>query len=173
MSPLRFTITEDDAVRSQRLHLSQYLWLFFGTVLVIALVASLPVLPRIGDWPIRSILFEVATTIGSAAAMAVVLLVILRQVFFPLVARKHFREQAGFEGDMQFTWTETEFSYVSGQSQTVLPFTRLHSYRMSDDLVLLYLSSVLYLIVPVRAFDGTQQKAEFIGQLAQAGLRQR
>jgi len=131
----------------------------------------LPVLVRIGVWDARSIITQALQNAAITLFVAGVLLVLLRRVFFPFVARRNFRQQKAFAQDMRLSWSETDICYATGRSRTLAPFTDFYGYRLSDDLILLYLSNVIYLLVPVSAFDNIDQKADFIARLHHSGIK--
>jgi hypothetical protein len=72
---------------------------------------------------------------------------------------------------IQLSWTDDELYFVTGQSRTVMLFAHFCGYQLSNDVVLFYLTDVLYLLVLVVAFEGTSQQQAFIRRLDATGVQ--
>ncbi len=171
MTPLPFTISQKMVVRAALLHLGRYRWYFIGAVTFWVVISVTPVLMRIGVWDNASILRYAFQNSVITLALSGALFVFFRWVFFPFVAGRNYRQQKAFSQDMRLSWNAQEFCYATGRSQTFAPFTDLYGYRVADDMVLLYLTNVLYMLVPATVFDDAGQKADLIACLDKAGLR--
>ncbi|MCG6122037.1 MAG: hypothetical protein MEP57_04940 [Microvirga sp.] len=171
ITPLRFSLDETMAVRAQWLHLARFRAWAIWVILGLSILASSTIFLRLGQWELARILREFIQTAFISSALALALIWGLYRFFIPFVARRNFRQQKALAESMELSWSDDGFCYASGPSRTVMGFGDLYGYRMSDDLLLLYLSNVLYLIVPITAFDGADQRAAFVARLDAASVR--
>jgi hypothetical protein len=173
MTPLRFTLDEAMVVKAARLATTHFyprlLWL--GGI--IGLVVSAFFILRQQVWALDRALIQLGLTVAGAMAITGVVILILRHGVVPFEARRNYRQQKGLSDEFSLTWTDADFCLEAGQSRTAMPFTHLHGYRSSDDVIILYHSEMIYHAIPVTAFGGADRRDAFLLQLQQAGVRAR
>lgn len=168
-----FRLTEDLVVQAAVLDASRYsrrlLWFAAFTGV---LVSGFFLFVR-QEWSFDRALIQIALTVSGSVAVALVLNGLLRFWINPFQARRNFRQQRALSDEMSLSWTETEFCLAAGRSQTAMPFGNLHGYRTSDEMIILYVSDVLYHAFPRQAFSGIEQRRAFMRRLEESGVRRR
>lgn len=171
MTPLQFRLDETLAIKAARLDASRYNMRIIWFGLAFALLTSAVFIYTGGlDTPER-IIFQLLMTVGGALVLGSATVFLLRAIFLPMKVRKNLRQYKPLAEEMQLSWTDDEFCYAAGKSRTEMPFRSLHGVRASGEVVLLYVSDTLYLLVPVAAFGGSGLHEAFIRHLAGAGVR--
>ncbi len=147
MAPLRFRLDEAIFVKAARLNASRYNRRFLWFALILALI-----LTGVYAWDQRQqgaedilMMSVLIFVVGALAYWS--LLVVLRIILLPIRVRKNLRQQKGLTDEMQLSWTDNEFRYATGKSQTLMPFRDLHGFRASADVILLYRSDLVYHVV--------------------------
>ena len=152
--PIKFTLTEQEAVAAALLVLNKQLWakrsfrLLLWTILGLLLIAGLldPSALR------RPLLLAM---IG----MAIVLVLMIRLVV-PFHAKRHFRQAAALRDEIEVTWDDEGVGFSGAHGNSRLVWGEFHRWAENDRLVLLYQSQMLYNIIPKRALT-----AEQVGEL--------
>jgi hypothetical protein len=173
MQPVRFTLNEELVVKAALLNASRYYARFLVFAMVVALLTSAFFLFSRSDWVVEREVMQALLIIASTLAFALLLHGCLRYWIYPAQARKNFRQQKTLSEAMSLSWTDSVFCYAAGKSQIEMPFSSLHGYRASGEIVLLYHSDVIYQVVPAVAFGGPDAFDGFIRKLEAAGLRRR
>lgn len=171
MTPVAFTIDETLIVAASRLHLSRYRLRFFAFILICAVIGAMLTLLDRDQGDAGALLIRAAWAMVPTLALGLVLALALHYLFFPFIARRNFRQQKALAEPMLLSWTDDEYCYTTGKSRTVMPFAHLYGYRRSDSLILLYLTNVLYLVVPVAPLRSSATETALVAQLEKAGIR--
>jgi hypothetical protein len=171
MTPLRFRLDETLAIQAARLDASRYNMRILSFGLALALLTSAVFIFIGGVNTPERIVFQVLMTMGGALVLGGATVFLLRAIFLPMKVRKNLRQNKPLAEEMQLSWTEDEFCYAAGKSRTEMPFRSLHGVRSSGEVLLLYVSDTLYLLVPVAAFGESGLHEAFIRRLAEAGVR--
>jgi hypothetical protein len=170
MTPLLFRLDEPLIIKAAKLNAARYNMRIFLFILSAALLTVGFLLYQSVHRDLEGIIVQVLIGVGATFAGCSGTF-LLRSFFLTMQARKHLRQQKMLSEEMQLSWTDDEFCYATGKSQTVMPFSSLHGFRASGDVLLLYVSDILYLLVPVAAFGGSGLHEAFIQRLAGAGVR--
>ncbi len=173
MEPIRFTLDESTVVAAARLYSrTGYRKLLWLAVVVGLLFVAYTLLGGDGRKPER-ILLQLGLTVAGSIAVAAVVVAVLHYWVIPAQARRNFRQQKGLSDEMSLAWTETEYTFAAGKSRTEMPLANLYGYRVSDDVLMLHLSEIIYHVIPIAAFGGPTLLGDFLQRLQAAGLRKR
>jgi hypothetical protein len=169
MVPLRFKLDEPMLIKAAKLNASRYDIRIFLVILSAALLTFGFFLyqshHRNLEWFIVHVLMSLAALFAGCSVF------LLRAIALPIQVRKNLRQQKALAEEIQLSWTDDEFCLAAGKSQTVMPFTDLHGFRASGDVILLYRTDLLYNLVPVAALGGSGLHEAFIQCLVGAGVR--
>ena len=171
MTPLRFKLSEAAMIQAASLNVSRYNARIALFVVVVGLLVSGFFIAEGNHMTIERMLLQITLTVAGASVIAGVLICMLRYAVLPMQVRKNMRQQRALSEEMQLSWTQDALCYASGQSRTVMPFTDLYGFKVSDDVILLYNSSILYHLVPTTVFGETGLREVFIQRLIDAGIR--
>jgi YcxB-like protein len=172
MIPRQFKMTKELVVNAAVLNASRF-QIFYVVLAVVVAISTVAFFSLTGKaaWTWERMALQIGLTLAGSLAITVSFLVLLRFVAFPFQARRHFRQQKALSEDMALSWTDEEFLLETGKSQTRMPFADLYGYRTSGEIVLLYLTGALYLLVPVDAFTSLDDHDAFLRKLQDAGVR--
>ena len=171
MTPLRFKISEAAMIRAAWLNSSRYNARIAVFTLVVALLVSGIFIAQADHMTIDRIVLQVILTVAGACLIAVIVVWLIRHIVLPMQVRKNLRQQKALSEEMQLSWTQDAFCYAAGQSRTVMAFTDLHGFKVSEDIILLYHSDFLYNLILTDAFGDTGLRGPLIQHLVNAGIR--
>ena len=171
MTPLRFKISEAAMIRAAWLNSSRYNARIAVFTLVVALLVSGIFIAQADHMTIDRIVLQVILTVAGTCVIAVIVVWLTRYFILPIQVRKSLRQQKALFEEMQLSWTQDAFCYAAGQSRTVMAFTDLHGFKVSEDVMLLYHSDFLYNLILTAAFGDTGSRESFIERLVDAGIR--
>ncbi len=171
ITPLRFKLDEPLALKAAWLDASRYNLRIVLFVLTVALLTSAFFVLQGGLRSPESIILQVVLTVGGSGVLGVVVIILMRAVFLPMQVRKNLRQQKALSEEMQLFWTDDEFRYATGKSQTLMPFRDLHGFKASGHVILLYRTDFIYHLVPVAAFGNSDLLEAFMQRLSSAGVR--
>jgi hypothetical protein len=171
MTPIRFTLTKELVVKAARLSASRYTIRFLWFALIMGLLVSAFFLFSRPSWNLQRELILVFSIVAGALASALLMIGLMRYWIYPFQARKNFQQQKALSDEMSLSWTDKVFVYTTGKSRTEMPFENLHGYGVSGEIIILYLSDVIYYAVPVDALGDADTVGSFMRRLEEAGLR--
>lgn len=113
--------------------------------------------------------------IGAAAAVGMVvylyaLFLVVRMVRLPLAVRRAFREQRNLHEDHEIAWSERSYAAVGRTTRSDLPWSDYLKWRENDRVLLLYVSSGFYQVLPKRALSA-DAVSDIRGHLERAGVK--
>jgi YcxB-like protein len=173
MIPMPFKLNEELVVKAAVLNASRFQMFYVVLAVVVSISTAAFTLTGKATWTWERMALQIGLTLAGSLAITGVLLALLRFVACPFQARRNFRQQKSLSEDMALSWTDDAFLLETGKSRTEMPFADLHGFKASDEIVLLYLTNALYLLVPVGAFAGQAQLEAFLRKLREAGVRRR
>ncbi len=171
MAPLRFHLPEALLISAARQNAARYNLRFLMFALIVGVLTSLYFAFQYSPRPLTQILINSSIIVLGAMVMAVVVLMLIRYLLMPMQVRKAMRQQKQLLEEMQLSWTQEEFVYTTGKSQTVMAFRSLHGFKIADDVILLYHSDVLYHLVPTAALAEASRLDAFATRLSEAGIK--
>ena len=171
MTPLCFKISEAAMIRAAWLNASRYNARIALFTLVVALAVSGIFIAQGHHQSIGLMLLQISLTVSGACLIAVIVVWLIRLIVLPMQVRKNLRQQKALSEEMQLSWTQDAFCYAAGQSRTVMAFTDLHGFKVSEDVMLLYHSDFLYNLILTDAFGDIGLRESFIERLVDAGIR--
>jgi hypothetical protein len=169
--PIRFTLTEELAVKAAVLTASRYTIRFLWFALIVGLLTSAFFIVTGARWEPQRALLQAFLTMAGAVVIVLLINLLMRYWIYPFYARRNFRQQKALSEEMSLSWTDKEFLYTTGKSRTEMLFANLHGYRASGEVILLYLSDAIYYVIPVDAFGSIETSGSFMRKLEEAGLR--
>jgi hypothetical protein len=173
MIHMPFKLNEELVVKAAVLNASRFHMFYVLLAVVVSISTVAFTLTGKATWTWERVALQIGLTLAGSLAITGVVLVILRFVACPFKARRNFRQQKALSEEMALSWTDDELLLETGKSRTEMTFADLHGFKASDEIVLLYLTNALYLLVPVAAFAGQGQLEAFLRKLRQAGVRHR
>lgn len=135
----RFRITEDEYVQAMRLHARKLPW--WRLLAVLCCFAVLIAIAAVMHSPMREM------GIGGIIA-AVVIIVLNHTVVLPWLARRHYRAYKQMQQTFTLEQRESGLYFTSEQSQALVQWSQLLKWCESDTLLLLYVSPVIFHILP-------------------------
>jgi hypothetical protein len=162
-------LNEQDYLDAQRLH-RRSSEVRFWVALAVAVLAFASVL--IGDLkpPLPEGFFS--SHAGPLAIMLAVgiLLVVFRYVYIPSRHRRIFRQQKNLHVLYELSWSDTGFVATSERGSVRTAWTDVVKCRENEKLLLLYLSDVMFHILPKRSFPDDATSAQ-IREFVEHSLR--
>jgi hypothetical protein len=171
MTPMRFTLNQDLVVKAATLNSSRYYVRFLWFSIIVGLITSIFFLFSRSTWHLERELLGVVLIVTGTVVIALLLIGLARYVIYPFHARRNFRQQKALSDEMSLSWAGKDFICETGKSRTEMPFSNLHGYRASGEIIILYLSDAIYYMVPIKAFDGTEQSSSFMRALEEACVK--
>ncbi len=171
MTPLRFRLDETLLVKAGKLNASRYNKWLFCFALILALILTGFYAWEQSQQGVEGILMMAVLILMGGTLGYWSLIAVSRIILLPIQVRKNLRQQKGLTDEMQLSWTDDEFCYATGKSQTLMPFRDLHGFRASRDVILLYRSDLIYHVVPVAAFGPSSLHDAFNQRLVEEGVR--
>jgi YcxB-like protein len=172
MTPISFTLNKELVVKAAALAASRYYIRFLLFALIVGMLTSAFFIVSGSRANLERELLAASLTIMGALTVALLMIGLMRYVIYPLHARRNFRQQKALAEEMNLSWTDEVFIYTSGKSRSEMPFSNLHGYRTSSEIIILYLADTVYHMVPVDAFADTKTLDSFMHKLQQAGVKQ-
>lgn len=105
-----------------------------------------------GRNPASALVFALAVM---ATLVCVQLLAV--EIFGPRSARKQYRERAALAGAFTVDWDEECLRSTSDRGHSKTAWREMFTFRLGQGLALLYLSSNLYIVLPLRFLNEAQQ----------------
>ncbi|GLS44788.1 YcxB family protein [Methylobacterium brachythecii] len=168
--PAVVRLTVSDALNAARLH-HRYAMATRSTILLVAVLAMGAALATYAAVaPSRDAAWIAAIAVLVMAAYLYGLFLFVRWVVLPWTVRRQFREQRSLKEELHVRWSERSYEVVGETMRSDLPWGDYVKWQENGELILLYISSRAYQILPKRILTA-QQVAELRSHLQQAGVK--
>lgn len=144
---LTFTFIPDDHIAVARLRLRPKKWTFvlillFASILIPGIAMMVPQWIEQRTFPTGLLWFPAIIVFG----------VLFNFVFLPWQVRKIFREQKSLSNELRFAFDEAGVAVETARGNGRHPWSDFHKWTADRKFVLLYQSSVVFFLLPRRAF---------------------
>jgi hypothetical protein len=173
MEPFQFNLTEAILVKAAQLHGGKSIPVSLGMAALVAVAISVYSLLDAENMSIERGLLEFLLILTATMVSAGCVLALTHFWINPMHARRNFRQQKMLAQGMSISWTDARFVFACADSRADMAFSDLYGYRASNDLVLLYLSQVLYYAIPRKSLDGLDLANDLLEKLQAAQVRRR
>lgn len=151
----RFRITEDEHLQAMRLHARKLpWWRVAGSIACFSVLVAMAVVVRS---PMREVVI--------GGMIGVVIVVVLNHtLILPWRARRHYRAYKQLQRAFVLEQRETGLYFESEQSQALMQWSQLLKWCENDALILLYVSPVMFHILPKRPLSASGFDIEALRQ---------
>lgn len=157
MNRFRVQLEPDDYVVAQSLHTRWTARQLAAYAIVLGVGVLLAALPSSNHWP-----FVIGCGLIGGAVSGGLVREVLRRFVLPRRTRKLFAQQKSLQRPVEFSWDEQALHWSSENGSGRSPWSDYLKRRQNERIVLLYLSDVMFQMIPKRSFEPPEQLQDFL-----------
>ena len=157
MHPIRLERAE--FLRAQRLHL-RWSWRKSGLIAFACLVAFVLIFIFLALRQRYLACVLIGVLFGCAFGF-----VFARYIYLPLMMPRIFRQQKSLQRETIYSWDGDRLTVTSGDDHWSHEWSELSSWKEDREFVLIYLSDLLFYVIPKRVFDSEAEVADLRSHL--------